>query len=254
MVADLSGKVAVVTGGAGGLGAATCRALKAAGARVVVADIDERGATTVVNEVGGRFQRVDVASFEDNVALMQSVVDNEGGIDLVFLNAGVATYAEPGAPFDPARYRRAMAINLDGVVYGAEAALPHMRARGGGSIVATASLAGLTGVPMDPYYCANKHGVVGLVRSLGPAWSQHDVRVNAVCPGFAESAIVDPIRDMLALSGIPLIDPIVVANTVVQLFAGDMTGECWWIQPGREPEPFAFRNLPGPRATTTEEQ
>jgi len=260
MPADLTGKVAVVTGGASGLGAATCRALAAEGVRVVVADLDEGGGTAVVNEVGGRFQRVDVASYEDNVALMQSAVDNEGGIDLVFLNAGVATFTEPGAPFDPERYRRAMAINLDGVVYGAEAALPHLQARGGGSIVATASLAGLTGVPMDPYYCANKHGVVGLVRALGPAWAAHGVRVNAVCPGFSESKIVDPIREHIAAAGLDLIPAEVVADTVLHLFAGEMSGECWFIQPHRPPAAFAFRNVPGPGQTTgpgpttTEEQ
>ena len=88
-----------------------------------------------------------------------------------------------------------MGANLDGVVFGTHAALPALRARGGGAIVATASLAGLTGVAYDPLYAANKHAVVGLVRSLGPLLAEEGIRFNAVCPGFAESAIIEPIRD-----------------------------------------------------------
>ena len=94
-------------------------------------------------------------------------------------------------------YRRAMGVNLDGVVFGVHAVLPALRARGGGAIVATASLAGLTAVPFDPIYAANKHGVVGLVRSLGFGLPDEGIRVNAVCPGFAESKIIDPIREAL---------------------------------------------------------
>ena len=94
-----------------------------------------------------------------------------------------------------------MGANLDGVVFGVHAALPALRRRGGGAIVATASLAGLTGVPYDPLYAANKHAVVGLVRSLAPLAAE-GIRVNAVCPGFAESRIIDPIRDALRDSGV----------------------------------------------------
>ena len=250
----LAGKVAVVTGGAGGLGAATCRALAQAGARVLGSDIDEVGGVQVASEIGGAFHRTDVASWEENVELMQAAVNRYGRLDLVHLNAGISTFTEPGETFDPERYRRAMAINLDGVVYGAEAARVHMRAQDdGGAIVATASLAGLTAVPIDPYYAANKHGVVGFVRSVAPVWQNEGIRVNAVCPGFAESKIVDPIREHLAAAGLPLIAAETVADTVTGLFTGDMTGECWWIQPGRPAEPFAFKNLPGPRAATNEE-
>ena len=91
--------------------------------------------------------------------------------------------------------------NLDGVVFGTHAVLPALRARGGGAIVATASLAGLTGVPIDPLYAANKHAVVGLARSLGDVLAADGITYNAICPGFAESRIVDPIRDLLAESG-----------------------------------------------------
>lgn len=247
-MAELEGKVAVVTGGAGGLGRATCAALTAAGARVVVADLNESGGQAVAQEVGGTFVFADVSRLEDNQALIATAVERYGGVDLVHLNAGIASGFGVGEDFDPECYRQAMGINLDGVVYGTHAALPALQARGGGAIVATASLAGLTGVPLDPLYAANKHGVVGLTRSLGPALAERGIRYNAVCPGFTESAIIDPIRDYLAQSAIPIIPPQAVASTVMQLFCGQMSGECWFVQAGREPEPFRFRGIPGPRS------
>jgi NAD(P)-dependent dehydrogenase (short-subunit alcohol dehydrogenase family) len=124
--------------------------------------------------------------------------------------------------------------------------LPALRARGGGAIVATASLAGLTGVPMDPIYAANKHAVVGLARSLGDVLAPDNITYNAICPGFSESRIVDPIRDVLAQSGVTLIKAEVVAETVLRIVAGGATGEAWFVQPGREPGSFRFRNVPGP--------
>ena len=215
---------------------------------VVAADIDAAGARAVAAAVGGHA-----------VALRRGRPRREprGGraspssaaaaLDLVHLNAGVGSGCGVGDDFDLALYRRAMGANLDGVVFGLHAALPALRARGGGAIVATASLAGLTGVAYDPLYSANKHAVVGLVRSLGPALAEEGIRFNAVCPGFAESAIIEPLRDALAESGIAIIPAETVAAAVVDLFAGDAAGECVVIQPGREPLPFAFRGVPGPR-------
>jgi len=163
-----------------------------------------------------------------------------------YLNAGVTTGCGVGEDFDFDLYRRAMSVNLDGVVFGVHAVLPALRERGGGAIVATASLAGLTGVPLDPLYAANKHGVVGLVRSLGPTLSAEGIRVNAVCPGFAESGMIAPFRDALIQDGIAIIPAEDVASVVVGLFTGDMAGECWFVQPGRTGA-FAFRHVPGPR-------
>jgi NAD(P)-dependent dehydrogenase (short-subunit alcohol dehydrogenase family) len=242
----VNGKVALVTGGAGGLGAATCAALAAAGAQVVVADVDVDGGEAVAERLGGHFVRTDVSDLDENLAAVAFATERCGGLDLVHLNAGIASFCGLGDDFDPALYRRAMGVNLDGVVFGVHAALPALRSRGGGAIVATASLAGLTGVPMDPIYAANKHAVVGLVRSLGPALAPEGIRVNAVCPGFAESAIVDPIREYLAEQGLKLIPAPAVADAVMSLFAGDMAGECWFVQPDREPEAFRFRRVPGP--------
>ncbi len=243
----LRGKVALVTGAAGGLGRATVRALAAEGAVVVAADIDADGARAVADEVGGHSVACDVADLEANRAAVAFAVERCGGLDLVHLNAGVATGCGVGDDFDLARYRRAMGANLDGVVFGLHAALPALRDRGGGAIVVTASLAGLTGVADDPLYAANKHAVVGLVRSLGPMLADEGVALNAVCPGYAESPIIDPIRDTLAQHGMAIIPAEKVAAAVVDLLAGDLRGECVVIQPGRDPLPFAFRGVPGPR-------
>ncbi|MFJ8077124.1 SDR family NAD(P)-dependent oxidoreductase [Streptomyces sp. NPDC096176] len=245
--APLRGKVAIVTGGAGGLGRATALALADAGAEVVVADLDAEGGREVADLVDGHFRACDVSDLEANRALVDFATERCGGVDIAFLNAGVATGCGLGDDFDLARYRRAMGANLDGVVFGTHAVLPALRARGGGSIVATSSLAGLASVPLDPLYGANKHAVVGLARSLGPALEPDGIRFNAICPGFAESRIIDPLRDMLAEQGLPVIPAEVVADTVLNIVTGDGTGECWFIQPGRAPEPFRFRNVPAPR-------
>jgi NAD(P)-dependent dehydrogenase (short-subunit alcohol dehydrogenase family) len=246
-VGELDGKVALVTGGAHGLGLATVRALAAAGAHVFVADINAEGARRAAEEVRGHFVVTDTSDYDANQDMVERVVNVCGGLDLVHLNAGISSNTAPGPDFDLAAYRRAMGVNLDGVVFGTQAALPALRERGGGAIVATASLAGLMGVPMDPIYCANKHAVVGFTRAMAELLAGEGIRYNAVCPGFAESAIIAPIRDQLEASGFTIIPAEQVADAVLGLFTGDAVGECWVVQSGREPIPFQFRRVPGPR-------
>jgi NAD(P)-dependent dehydrogenase (short-subunit alcohol dehydrogenase family) len=249
-LAPLRDKVALVTGGASGLGRATVLALAATGVEVVVADVDEAGGSAIAAEVGGHFVATDVSDLEANRAMVAFARERCGRLDLAFLNAGVTSGCGVGEDFELAAYRRAMGVNLDGVVFGTHAVLAALRENEGpqgGAIVATASLAGLTAVPMEPLYSANKHGVVGLARALGPALASDGIRFNAVCPSFAVSAMTEPIRDGLEAAGFALIPAEVVAETVVRLFALDVSGECWFVQLGREPAPFQFRNVPGPR-------
>jgi NAD(P)-dependent dehydrogenase (short-subunit alcohol dehydrogenase family) len=243
---EVRDKVALITGGASGLGRATAIALAAEGAEVVVVDLDEEGGRAVAEQVGGHFHACDVSDFDANHAMVEFAVDAAGGIDIAYLNAGVASGFSLGADFDLARYRLAMGVNLDGVVFGTHAVLPALKARGGGAIVATASLAGLTSVPFDPVYAANKAAVVGLARAMGPALASDDITFNAICPGFAESKIVEPLREILAAQGVDLIPAETVAATVLRIIAGGGTGEAWFVQPAREPAPFKFRNVPGP--------
>jgi NAD(P)-dependent dehydrogenase (short-subunit alcohol dehydrogenase family) len=245
---DFFGKVAIVTGGASGLGRAACRALGAAGANVLVVDIDEEGARDTALEIDGLAYPADVADLDANKRMVAAAEERFGGVDFAYLNAGVATGMGIGEDFDLDRYRLAMGVNLDGVVFGTHAVLPALTRRGGGAIVATASLAGLTESPFDPIYGANKHAVVGLTRSLAPVLGSQRIRFNAVCPGFAESKLVEPIREAIETHyGVPIMPAEKVADAVMTLFAGDMTGEAWFVQPGREPAAFAFRHVPGPR-------
>jgi NAD(P)-dependent dehydrogenase (short-subunit alcohol dehydrogenase family) len=243
----VSGRVALITGAASGFGRALTQSLTTRGVRVLACDVDEPGGREVAEDAGALFVRCDVSDPEQNAAAVAVAVAEYGGLDMAFLNAGVASATGVGESFDLDAYRRAMGANLDGVVFGVNAVLPAMKARGGGSIVATSSLAGLAPVPMDPIYAANKHAVVGLVRSLGPVLAGEGIRINAICPGYADTAIIAPIRELLVGQGLPIIPVEQVTDAVIELFDGEMTGECWFVQAGRESQAFSFRGIPGPR-------
>jgi NAD(P)-dependent dehydrogenase (short-subunit alcohol dehydrogenase family) len=242
----LTGRVALVTGGAAGIGAGVCRMLAAAGARVLVCDIDLVGASTVAEEVGGTAVRCDVSVLADNEAAVAAAVDAFGGLDVVVLNAGIDSVAVTLDHFDEAAYRRAMGVNLDGVVFGVVAARPALRARGGGRIVVLASLAGLAPVPQDPVYAANKAAVVNLVRSVAPGLAAQGIVVNAVCPGFTDTAIVDPVRGMLDAMQVPLMGVDDVVGAVGTVLESPESGEAWLVQYGRPPAAYRFRGVPGP--------
>jgi NAD(P)-dependent dehydrogenase (short-subunit alcohol dehydrogenase family) len=243
----MSDQVALITGAASGFGRALTETLTGRGVNVVACDVDVPAGTEVAEMTGARFVTCDVSEPEQNAAAVETAVAEYGGLDMAFLNAGISAPTAFGENFDLAKYRRAMGVNLDGVVFGVNAVLGAMKARGGGTIVATASLAGLAPVPYDPVYAANKHAVVGLVRSLGPALAGDGVRINAVCPGFADTGIVVPIRELLESQKLPIMPVQAVIDVVLTLLDGDMTGECWFVQAGRDSAPFAFRGIPGPR-------
>ncbi|NQU37229.1 MAG: SDR family NAD(P)-dependent oxidoreductase [Actinobacteria bacterium] len=244
---DVANKSALVTGGAQGIGEGVARRLSALGARVTIADIDEKRGRAVAAEIGGQFVSTDVANFDANVALVRQVVETYGSLDIAVLNAGVISNVRMGDEFDPAKYRRAMGINLDGVVYGINAALPALRKSGGGDILVTASMAGIAPTPLDPVYAANKTGVVGLVRSFGLASVHDGIRTNVVCPAFADTGLVAPIRAGLAEAGVPLLSVDTVVETYMTVLDSGESGQCWYVQPGRPSERFSFRGAPGPR-------
>jgi len=242
----MTGKVALITGGASGFGAEVARQLVRRGDSVVLCDIDEAGGQAVADELGATFLRGDVSDFAEVVSVTDAAEQVHGGLDLVFLNAGISTGCGVAEDFDLATYRRAMGINLDGVVFGVHAAIPALRRRGGGAIVATASMAGLAGTPFDPVYGANKHAVVGLVRALGPSLAPQGITVNAFCPGFAETKIITDLREHLVSTGTPIIPVDVAGRSVLQAFDSSETGQAWLLQAGRDVMVYRFRGIPGP--------
>ncbi|MEU4745168.1 SDR family NAD(P)-dependent oxidoreductase [Actinosynnema sp. NPDC023658] len=232
-----SDKVALVTGAANGIGAAIARRLADGGAQVVVADfVAERG-EAVAEDIGGVFVPCDVRIPSDSRMAAQTAVARFGGLDIAVLNAGVVT---GGDGFDADRYRRVVATNLDGVVYGIEAVLPALRARGGGSIVAMASLAGLMPVPFDPVYGATKAAVVNYVRSYAPLVAGEGIRLNALCPGFAETPIIDGFRGVIHDLGMPILEVSDVVDAFEVVLHSTGIGECWQLQVGVPAEPVAF--------------
>ncbi|MBF6331117.1 SDR family NAD(P)-dependent oxidoreductase [Nocardia transvalensis] len=239
----------LVTGAASGIGAAVARHYGRTpgglGAGVVVADVDEVGGEAVAAEVGGRFVRTDVSSEEDNAAAVRAAVDEFGGLDLVHLNAGIGDGGGFGEEdYRPERLHQVVAVNLYGVMYGLRAALPALAADGGGAVVVTSSMAGLSSADFDPVYAATKHAVIGLVRSLAPVWEKRNVRINAVCPGFVSTPIlpteaVEHIRS----AGLALADPAETAAMVAEVVTGGDTGRAYIVQHGRGPEPVDFPKL-----------
>lgn len=244
---DFDGAVALVTGGASGIGRGLARRLAAAGARVVVADVDEPGAVQVADEIGGSPLALDVA---DPVSWARAVDALEAGgrLDIAALNAGVATGESDLTAVTDAQYRRALGVNLDGVILGARAVLPLLRRRGRSWLLATASLAGLTPMPLDPIYAAAKHAVIGFVRSLAPQVAGDGITVQALCPGIADTAIVThDERARLAAAGLPLLPVEQVVDAALAALASDGTGEAWIAQLGRKPLAYGFRGVPGAR-------
>ncbi len=248
---SLTGKVAVVTGGASGIGLATATRLAAAGASVAVVDLDGSAAEQVAGGLGGLGVQADVGRPDQWPGIVDAVARRFGGIDLAHLNAGVTTGEADITKITDEIYLRATGVNVDGVFYGVRAVVPAMAERGGGSIVATASLAGLIGFSPDPVYCLTKHAVVGLVRSLGPQLGERGITINAVCPSIVDTPLIADMRDMLESCGFPLIDVETVSSAVVDLLSGGTSGEAMVIQAGREPLPFRFARPPGPRAGGT---
>ncbi len=227
---DRTGKVVVVTGGASGVGAALVRRLADEGATVVAADVDEGGLADVVAGPGVDSVRLDVADADEWEEALASVVDRHGGLDAVCLNAGVMTrprgVAMDDDPIDwiSRRYRQLVSVNIDGVVFGVLAALPHLEARGRGSIVVTASVAGLMAQPPDPTYAMSKHAVIGFVRSMGPALAARGVSINAVCPGGVDTPLVPPDYRAMARDFAP---PEHIADAIVGVLDSDDTGGVW---------------------------
>lgn len=242
---DLKNKAALVTGGASGIGAAAARRLAGAGATVAILDRDEAGARALAEELGGLALPGDVTDPDTVIMFVDVAEDAFGHLDVVLLNAGTTAGQSGVADLDLAGYRQLVGVNVDHVVFGLTAAVPALRRAGGGTIVVTASLAGLLPTPADPLYTLTKHAVVGYVRSVAPVLAPEGIRVCAVCPGFTDTPLIAPVRDQLG--DFPLLTAEDVVDAVEGILERGEPGECWFVQPGLESAPFEFRGVPGPK-------
>ena len=248
----LPGKAALVTGGGSGIGRATATRLAKEGARVCVVDFDAQAGAAVAAELDGTFFLADVSDPAQTDAAFAHCVEHLGAVDVAFLNAGTTIAVADIAELTDAEYRRIMGVNVDGVVFGARAAVRAMRG-GGGAIVATASLAGLMEFPPDPIYTVTKHAVVGLVRALAPNVEPLGITVNAVCPGMTATNMMGPVAtEAFREADFPLMAPEQIAEAVVVAITSGATGRAWVCQPGRDPIDFHFRHVPGPRTPGAE--
>jgi len=215
-------RTALVTGGASGIGAAIVELLQAEGASVEALDLRDG------------FDVSDPAAWE-----------RVGPVDLACLNAGVVTGEAEIAQLSDEAYRRIVSTNLGGVVFGVRRLAQVLEP--GAAIVVTASLAGLTAMPSDPIYSLTKHGLVGFVRSIAPQLAERGIRINAVAPGIADTPLLGDSRERYRREGFPLLSAEDVARAVLLAARSETSGEVWFVQPGREPAPFRFPSVPGPR-------
>jgi NAD(P)-dependent dehydrogenase (short-subunit alcohol dehydrogenase family) len=211
-VERLKGRVALVTGGASGIGAATCRRFAAEGASVVVVDVNVVAGKELADELAGLFVQADVTSPEDNERMYADAVERYGGIDIAFHNAGVSppdddSILETGLE----AWRRVQEVNLTSVYLGCKAVLPRMLRQGKGSIINTASFVATLGAATSQIsYTASKGGVLAMTRELGVQFARQGIRVNALSPGPVATPMLmelfakDPDRAQRRLVHIPM--------------------------------------------------
>jgi NAD(P)-dependent dehydrogenase (short-subunit alcohol dehydrogenase family) len=252
---EFSGKVALITGGGGGIGRATALGFAQRGAKVIVVDLDAaegEASAAVVRQAGGdaRFVRADVTKSGDVENYVKATLGTYGAIDCFFNNAGIEGRVAPTQEYDEAVFDAVIAVNLKGVFLGMRHVLPVMLKQGHGAIVNTASVAGLFGGPGMAPYVASKHAVLGLTKVASADVARLGIRVNAVCPGPVETRMMrsleaqrDPanpaaVHDANA-ANTPTgryVMPEEVANVVMYLcsdLASDITGTHLVIDGGR---------------------
>jgi NAD(P)-dependent dehydrogenase (short-subunit alcohol dehydrogenase family) len=231
-VERLSGRVAVVTGAASGIGLASARRLAAEGATVVVADVDEQQGTGIAAELGGSFVRIDVTSPDDNDALYATTIERYGRVDIAFHNAGISPPDDDSILVTGLdAWRRVQEVNLTSVYLGCKAVLPYMQRQGNGSIINTASFVATMGAATSQVsYTASKGGVLAMTRELGVQFAREGIRVNALSPGPVNTPLLkelfatDPERAARRLVHVPLgrfAEPEEIAAAVAFLASDD---------------------------------
>ncbi|HWD05613.1 MAG TPA: 3-oxoacyl-ACP reductase [Amycolatopsis sp.] len=232
MMQRFEGRVAVITGGASGIGLASARRLASEGAKVVIGDVAPEAGKAAADEVGGLFVPADVTDAEQVEALYRTAVDRFGAVDVAFNNAGISPPEDDSIlTTDFEAWDRVQRVNLTSVYLCCKAALPHMQRQGRGSIINTASFVAVMGAATSQIsYTASKGGVLAMSRELGVQFARENIRVNALCPGPVNTPLLkelfakDPERAARRLVHVPLgrfAEPEEIAAAVAFLASDD---------------------------------
>ncbi|HWC80092.1 MAG TPA: 3-oxoacyl-ACP reductase [Pseudonocardiaceae bacterium] len=232
MAERLAGRVAVVTGGGGGIGLASVRRMASEGAKIVVADVDEAAGTAAAKEVDGKFVRTDVADEEQVRHLFRSTVDEFGSVDIAFNNAGISPADDDSIlTTGPEAWERVQRVNLTSVYLCSKYAIEQMVKQGKGSVINTASFVATMGSATSQIsYTASKGGVLAMSRELGVQFARQGIRVNALCPGPVNTPLLrelfakDPERAARRLVHVPVgrfAEPEEIAAAVAFLASDD---------------------------------
>jgi NAD(P)-dependent dehydrogenase (short-subunit alcohol dehydrogenase family) len=236
----------MITGGTGGFGRALATKLSAQDVTVVLTDLDSERNRQVAADLGCPFLPLDVTDPAANEAVVAQIEDEHGRLDAAFL----AATSDDALDLD--EFTRVVHIDLFGVVFGARAARPAIKRAGGGAIVVTASLAGLSPMVGDPAYSVAKGGAIAFVRSMAPRLHRDGITISAICPGFADTALIDPIRDEFTAADFPVLTADEVADAMVMAWTSAEPGAAYVVQPGVGVVPYKFKGVPAARTATGE--
>ncbi len=195
---DLTGKVALVTGGNGGIGLGMARGLAAAGASIMIAGRNgekSKAAAADLRKSGVRCATFDgdVSKPEIAAAMVAATVTELGRLDILVANAGI-NVRKPPQDYTPTEWQSVLDVNLNGPFFGAQAAYPHMKAAGGGKIITIGSMTSIFGLPFAAAYSATKGGIVQMTRALATAWAVDNIQINAVLPGWIDTDLTKNAR------------------------------------------------------------
>jgi NAD(P)-dependent dehydrogenase (short-subunit alcohol dehydrogenase family) len=221
---ELHGKVAVITGGASGIGLACAHTLARSGAAVSVWDLSNDALEAAVSSIAEYGQKthtaiVDVADSTSVDAAMEDVANTFGRVDVVVANAGIGGEAKPSAEYSDAAWHQVIGVNLDGVFYTQRAGIRAMKRTGGGSVINMASILGQVGFTMSSAYVAAKHGVVGITQAAAWEHAADGIRVNAVAPGFILTPLLEKNLDQ------PTLDFLATQHALQRLGTADEVAE-----------------------------
>ncbi len=197
----LDGKVAIVTGGAGGIGKSVAARFVSEGASVLLSDLDEKGLEKVCRDIGTNkvsYLAGDVTSLSYNQSLVDVATEQYGGIDIFVANAGIEGDVASITDYGEERFDQVMQVNVKGPFLGLKASIPALKKRGGGSVIITSSVAGIDGAQNFAPYVTSKHAVIGLMKSAAKECAHHNIRVNTVNPSPVETRMMRSIEEGFA--------------------------------------------------------